>query len=312
MAAQGILTALQAALAGLGGGIEGAQSYRAYEQKRKREEDIFNYQRQRDLLQDARQRELDAARLREEERSAADAGMVSADRLRAMTMPGATPLPAMEPTMRQTIGGKEYVYSPELKRAEAHRASVEQTKMAQAIRRAEQSYTDKELTALADEARKGGRQSTAAAKLAARSKGAYEALFPEPQRTSALDALRAEEAMRERQAQEAQGMAFLNANRTNNEVKTGYGAIFAANPKMSPGMIGYALQQQALAGALESQRDASAGASAARTDATKAKTAGRAPSAPPPNASKAPAATPPAPAPDELDAAYDKYTTRKR
>jgi len=48
MAGEGIMTALQAALAGLGGGIEGAQQYRAYEQKRKREEDLLAAQKQRE------------------------------------------------------------------------------------------------------------------------------------------------------------------------------------------------------------------------------------------------------------------------
>lgn len=225
------------------------------------------------------------------------------------------------PAAKFTVGGVEYTLPDQEQRRRALEAQSLATELA---KRESFSRIDQETKIRADQremqrikelssaAKKGGRNSEAAIELAVVSPQAYNAIYPEPQRASALDALRAEEAMRERQAQEAQGMAFLNANRTNNEVKAGYGAIFAANPKMSPGMIGYALQQQALAGALESQREASAGASAARTDATKAKTAGRAPSTRPPGASKAPAATPPAPAPDELDAAYDKYTTRKR
>jgi len=282
MAGEGILTALQAALSGLGGGIEAAQQYRAYEQKRKREEDIFNYQRQRDVLQDVRQKDIDAARLRQEELDAVKSGMVSADRFAGMTMPGATPMASMQPTLRQTIGGKEYVYSPEVARAEAHRSAIEQSKMAQSIKRAEQSYADKDLATVAEEARIGGRNSVAAAKLAARSKSAFEAMFPEPQRATPLDMLRQEETLRERDLQNAQGMKFLSDNRKNQSVIDAYSAIATQNKKLSPGQIGYAIMQQGLSESLAAQRSASAEASTARADATKAKGAGRVPSAPPP------------------------------
>ncbi len=43
------------------------------------------------------------------------------ERFSRMTMPGATP---MEAALRQTIGGKEYVYAPEINAAEKHRAGV--------------------------------------------------------------------------------------------------------------------------------------------------------------------------------------------
>lgn len=257
-------TALRAALGAVTGVAEGLQ--------------------QRDLLaaQKKREGDLDAARLRQEELDAVKSGMVSADRFAGMTMPGATPMAFMQPTLRQTIGGKEYVYSPEVARAEAHRSAIEQSKMAQSIKRAEQSYADKDLTTLVEEARKGGRQSPAAAKLAARSKSAYEAIYPEPQRATPLDMLRQEETVRERDLQNAQGMKFLSDNRKNQSVIDAYSAIATQNQKLSPGQIGYAIMQQGLSESLAAQRSASAEASTARAGATKAKAGGRAPGAPPP------------------------------
>jgi hypothetical protein len=116
------LTALRAALGAVGGVTDALQE---------RERMAREKERERKLLE--RQQAQDAASLREEQRQAISAGMVSADRFAGMTMPGATPLASMQPTLRQTIGGTEYVYAPEIARAEKHRESV----MAQSLERAE-------------------------------------------------------------------------------------------------------------------------------------------------------------------------------
>ena len=116
------LTALRAALGAVGGGLEGYTQMRALEQKRQQEQEALNYQRQRDLLLDARQREQAAAQLRREELDAIRTpGMMSAEQFAGMTMPGATP---MQPALRQKIGEREYVYSPFVAAAEKHRADV--------------------------------------------------------------------------------------------------------------------------------------------------------------------------------------------
>jgi hypothetical protein len=88
-------------------------------------------QRQKEEEVMARQRRLDEAAIRAEQRQAIGSGMMAADRLAGMTMPGATPLASMQPTLRQKIGDTEYVYAPEIARAEKHRESV----MAQSLER---------------------------------------------------------------------------------------------------------------------------------------------------------------------------------
>jgi len=116
MAREGVLTALQAALAGLGGGIEGAQQYREITRKQE-------FEREKEKAAAARQAMLDAAALRREEREAADAGMISASQYTGLSpfdMPGATP---RQPLLRQTIGGREMVM-PEAKPVTEHRAEV--------------------------------------------------------------------------------------------------------------------------------------------------------------------------------------------
>ena len=223
------------------------------------------------------------------------------------------------PTAKFTVGGVEYALPDQEQRrralaaqeAAARRGEREADEREEENRRIrEEQRGAQRLRDLSTAAKKGGRRSEAAIELAAANQAAYRALFPEEPRQDPMDALRVQEAMRERDLQEAQGMAFLDANRRNPAVTNAYASVFARNPKMSPGMVGYSIMQQELAGALAAQREASAGASAARTDVTKAKAAGRAPSAPPPGAG--PAGTPAVPARDELDMAYDRYTTPKR
>lgn len=123
MAGEGILTALQAALAGLGGGIEGAQQYRAYADKVKREKEAFDYQLGRDKEERAARLAAAQASARAEQRQAVDMGMVSASQytgINPLDMPGATP---RQPLLRQTIGGQEMVL-PETKKMVEHRAGV--------------------------------------------------------------------------------------------------------------------------------------------------------------------------------------------
>lgn len=114
--ADGILSALQAALMGIGGGIEGAQQYRQMERKRQMEQDAINYQRKRDVLRDAES-------LRQEQRQAVAAGMLPADQYNQFTaadMPGATPRQAL----RQKIGEQEFVYAPSVAQSQKHRLDI--------------------------------------------------------------------------------------------------------------------------------------------------------------------------------------------
>jgi len=116
------LTALRAALGAVGGVTDALQERERIAAQRQKEEEVM-----------ARQRRLDEAAIRAEQRQAIGSGMMAADRLAGMTMPGATPLASMQPTLRQKIGDTEYVYAPEIARAEKHRESV----MAQSLERAE-------------------------------------------------------------------------------------------------------------------------------------------------------------------------------
>jgi hypothetical protein len=117
--AQGVLTALQAALAGVSGGITGAQQYREMERKRE-------FEREKEKAAAARQAMLDAAALRGEERQAIASGMIPATQYTGLSqfdMPGATP---RQPLLRQTIGGREMVL-PEAPKMAEHRAGVAKT-----------------------------------------------------------------------------------------------------------------------------------------------------------------------------------------
>jgi hypothetical protein len=116
------LTALRAALGAVGGVTDALQERERIAAQRQKEEEVM-----------ARQRRLDEAAIRAEQRQAIGSGMMAADRLAGMTMPGATPLASMQPTLRQKIGDTEYVYAPEIARAEKHRESV----MAQSLERAD-------------------------------------------------------------------------------------------------------------------------------------------------------------------------------
>lgn len=178
------MNALQLALGSVGSGIQGYTQARTQREAQDLEAQRYAAEQERLQRAEARQIEQDAARVRNEQREIATTpGFVTAERLASMTMPGATPLASMQPTMRQKVGDQEYVYAPGVAGAEKHRAAIEQSRVEQSIKRAEQSYADTELTKLVEAARKGGRNSVAAAKLADRSRPAFDATFSEPKGT---------------------------------------------------------------------------------------------------------------------------------
>lgn len=266
--ARGLVNALQLAL----GAVEGAASGYGAKQDRERK-------RQLEEAALARQKQLDEAAIRREQRELADAGFVTTDALSRMTMPGATPLPSMQPTMRQTVGGQEYAYVPSMARAEEHKADVMKRSLARGEKEYERTQEEKRIQGRITAARGKPRTSPEAAMLAAESPNAFSAMYPDQPRVDPLDALRIQEIQRERAQQEAEGLAYINANRTNPEVTTGVATILERNPRMSVGQIGYALMQQGGKTATEAQREASAASSRTRTTG---KPAGRAPAAPPP------------------------------
>lgn len=140
MAREGILTAIQAALAGLGGGIEGAQQYREMERRQRMQQDALNYQRQRDLVTDAREKARDAASIRSEERSALAAGMIPQSQYEQVSrfdMPGATPRPV---ALRQRIGEQDFVYAPSIAATEKHRGELATARQAR-VKQAETRST---------------------------------------------------------------------------------------------------------------------------------------------------------------------------
>jgi hypothetical protein len=296
------LTALRAALGAVGGVTDALQE---------RERMAREKERERKLLE--RQNAQDAASLRAEQRQAISAGMVSADRFAGMTMPGATPLASMQPTLRQTIGGTEYVYSPELAQAEKHREGIQRTRMERSLKRAE----EKETADLAVRALKGGRKSEEFARLAARDRQVAETLMPEPKALSSgfasLDFRRELEGQKRKEL-ESQGMSFLNRSRmldpaSQQAVMEGYAAIKAEYPNATNGQIGYALLQEFDAASRTENVQA-------RTENTQTRTEnlrnpknrpplGRAPGAKDSTAAK-PAAKPAAPKQDEFDLAVQR------
>lgn len=104
------MTALRAALGAATGVGEGLQQREVLAAQRLKEQEAMR-----------RQLRLDEAATRTEERQAIAAGMIPGQRFASMTMPGATP---MEPALRQTIGGREFVFAPDINAAEKHRADV--------------------------------------------------------------------------------------------------------------------------------------------------------------------------------------------
>lgn len=159
-------TALRAALGAAVGVGEGLQQ----------REVLAEQKRQRTLLEQ-RQKAQDEAAIRGEERQLIGSGFIPASQLPLMNIPGESPLSPMEPMTRQTVSGKEYVYSPSIVKA-----------LARAEKNRDMMEEDKQLAADIAAARKGGRNSDAAFRLAARNKPVYDAMYPEPEREDQLTA----------------------------------------------------------------------------------------------------------------------------
>jgi len=212
--AEGILTALQAALSGLGGGIEGVQQYREAERKRKREE-----------AEAARQQRMDDATIRAEELRAtgAQGKMVPSDVFASYTMPGATPL---QPALTQKIGGKDFMFSPDIEKAEAHRESVIKERLARAKKKEEQTALGSALASVEIGGKALGED--VGAKLAALDSNA---------RSIALGARR-DAAQRDRAGKEElsdtekrlRGAQFLATNTKNPALMNALNATFARDP----------------------------------------------------------------------------------
>jgi hypothetical protein len=128
----------------------------------------------------------------------------------------------------------------------------------------ERAGKTKRLKELRAQAMRDGRGSEAAMLFALEDKDAFNATFPERSSADAINALRMQEIQNERAQRDAEGLGYLNANRQNQEVLSGYGSILSRNPRMTPGQIGYALMQQGGKTATESQREAGAAAAQKR------------------------------------------------
>ena len=314
------------------GGATGALEGYGAKQERLRRDEEEKRQQSRQVMIDALAL-IDRGALPTAQREAVGrqaTGEIGKSVLSAMNMAGGGPSIAFDsgaiaagagrmgpPAAEFEVGGVKYTLpDPEQRRlakeAQDAAAALTQRRGVLALDREEKTAEYRRIQELGVAAQRGGARSPSAIQLAIESPAAYRAIFPEPTRVDPMDTLRREEAMRERDLQEAQGMAFLDANRRNPAVTNAYASVFAKNPKMSMGMVGYSIMQQQMAGALTEQREASAGASTARATAIGKKSGGRAPSAPPPGAAGASAVPPAVSVKDELDTAYDRYTQPKR
>ena len=175
------MNALQLALGSVGSGIQGYTQARTQREAQDLEAQRYAAEQERLQKAEARQAERDAAQLRSEQRDIATTpGFVTAERLASMTMPGATPLASMQPTMRQKVGDQEYVYAPGVADAEKHRKEVMAKTTARAEKSAELKEKSDRIKTLYAQARKDGPRSEAAALLAAEDKDLYNVAFPAP------------------------------------------------------------------------------------------------------------------------------------
>lgn len=290
---------LRAALGAVAGVTEGLQ-----------QRDVLAEEKRRQALLEARQKAQEEALLRQEQRELMREGFVPSERLAGMTMPGATPLASMQPTMRQKVGGQEYAYVPSIAQAEQHKADVMKRSLTRAEKGYEQQQEEKLLTRLIGEAKKGGRGSEAAARLFAANKAAGESLFPEPRggggELTALQRLGLNQEI-------AEAEAWFNTPEPDATKRRMVAATFnnmrKARPNADARELILATYQAIKARETSDYREAQTGAADRRGQ----KPAGRAPSsappgtAAPPTATRTPSAAPPR---DELDAAYDSYNRR--
>lgn len=187
--ARRVMNALQLALGSVGSGIQGYSQARTAREAQELEAARYATEQERLKRAEERQMAQDAARVREEQRTIATTpGFVTADRLASMTMPGATPLQSMQPTMRQKVGDQEYVYAPGVADAEKHRRDVMARSMQRAEKTADLTEKSNRVKTLFAQAKKDGPRSEAAALLAAEDKDLYNVAFPQP-KDSGLSAL---------------------------------------------------------------------------------------------------------------------------
>lgn len=231
---------------------------------------------------------------------------------------------------KASFGGKTFVL-PETaaERTERTKRTEKQMELRQTEAERSRLYT------LAEEARKGGRSSSAAARLAVESPQAYNQMFPDPSSGFASLMFRQQQAQQKQEDERRQGMAFLSANRGNQQIMEAYAAALAAYPNLSPdeaaGIIGYDLMMQAAKGANINRTVASTDLSKARAESIRnprnRPPGMRAPAAggtatPPGAAPRAPGAAPGpvrtpakpaanAPVVDPLDAAFDRFNQQR-
>lgn len=294
-----LANALRLALGGATGALEG---YGA-KQERLRKDALLQQQQERQAM-------LDAAALRSEERQAIASGMIPGERFSRMTMPGATP---MEAALRQTIGGKEYVYAPEINAAEKHRAGVMKE-------RGERREQEKEFTTMGDIYEGLTIDGTP---LIAKGQGRNIARLPINQQSSMIGTITrlAEARLRPQRpaaaprgaagpkppsatdlTKETEGLSFLEQYANDQEVIKRVGAAIADNPALAerPGLIGYGILQD------YKKRGTYTRGGAGRAPGGRVPT-GRAPTEPPPGMGGAtptkPATTP---ADDPLRKFYDR------
>ena len=305
-------TALRAALGAVTGVAEGMRVREEREFERQKAEEALNYQRQRDLLSDARQREQAAAQLRSEERQAAAAGMIGASQYTGLSpfdMPGATP---RTPVLRQMIGGREMVL-PEAKPVVEHRAEVAKALAERQKKQAEGAALRAALANVEIGGKKlGEEQAAALEKLDPNSRSIVLGARRDaarPQRAAGggggsrgLTATALEKIAQEERRAEAIFNKTMERNSPMRQalVET-FNALRANNPEATPQelMRSAVAATNALKLPMETPKPSARGGRAG---------GGRAPTAPPPSMGGAPALAPAAPVKDELDTAYDRYT----
>ena len=270
MAREGILTAIQAALAGVGGGIEGARQYRTAEAEKKRMADAASRQTRMDTAAQEDRAEAKADRLRNQRQSLLAGGYIPTGR----DMPGATPRQAVN---TETVDGQDFaLYSTP--RQLAMQAALEAAELKAKFKPDTMTPYEAERIRQSDLDR-ASREKIAAGRASTGASGGAGGMKP----PTATDATK-----------EAQGIKFLNKNRTQ-EVMLALQKSIEVNPALAnrPGLIGYGLMQLA-------EREARASASP--------KGGGRAPRSgnAPPGAGGA-SATASQTETDDLEAAYTQY-----
>ena len=246
------LNALQLALGSVGAGISGYQTAQARREEEERLRRAEERQLEIDRRQQERQAAQDAAAIRSEERQAIGAGMIPSEKFAAMTMPGATP---MKPALSQKIGGREFVYSPEVSDAEKHRADV----MKGRKELSQQRETQSSVAAALAEVEAGGKR------LSPKQIETYSKL-ERPERTSLVNAWIRANTPRATAAggagggrsgggikppsatdltKETEGLSFLEQYANDQNVVKRVGAAIADNPALAdrPGLIGYGILQ---------------------------------------------------------------------